>query len=160
MFATRTDEVITIVDVSDGYAGVTGPDAFGQPEWALNGTVSYDRESWGSRCRRATSTAACTTSIWIDPSEPGYNPTRGDEALMVNDNTIDSWTWATLAGRYRLPMSNERSWELFVTMNNALDEDPPLAPDGAYPTKPRSSTRSAARSASVSAATSAALPIS
>jgi hypothetical protein len=31
-------------------------------------------------------------------------------------------------------MRSERSWELFATINNALDEDPPLAPDGAYPT--------------------------
>ena len=50
---------------------------------------------------------------------------------MVNDNTIDSATYLSLSGRYRLPMRTERSWELF---NNALDEDSPLAPDGAYPT--------------------------
>ena len=31
-------------------------------------------------------------------------------------------------------MRNERTWELFATINNALDENPPLAPDGAYPT--------------------------
>ena len=31
-------------------------------------------------------------------------------------------------------MRNERTWELFATIDNALDEDPPLAPDGAYPT--------------------------
>jgi outer membrane receptor protein involved in Fe transport len=31
-------------------------------------------------------------------------------------------------------MKNERTWELFATINNLLDEDPPLAPDGAYPT--------------------------
>ena len=53
---------------------------------------------------------------------------------MVNDNTIDSATCLSLSGRYRLPMRNERTWELFATINNALDEDPPLAPDGAYPT--------------------------
>jgi outer membrane receptor protein involved in Fe transport len=41
---------------------------------------------------------------------------------------------ATVSGRYRLPMNSDRSWELFVTVNNAFDEDPPLAPDGAYPT--------------------------
>lgn len=53
---------------------------------------------------------------------------------MVNDNTIDSATYTTLSGRYSLPMRNERTWELFATINNLFDEDPPLAPDGAYPT--------------------------
>ena len=53
---------------------------------------------------------------------------------MVNDITTDSATCLTLPGRYRLPMRSERSWELFATINNALDENPPLAPDGAYPT--------------------------
>ncbi len=54
---------------------------------------------------------------------------------MVNDNTIDSATYLSLSGRYRLPMRNERTWELFATINNALDEDPPLAPDGGYQSK-------------------------
>jgi hypothetical protein len=76
---------------------------------------------------------------WSDPSDPRYNPTTTNtliEGLMVNDNTVDSATYVTLSGRYRLPMRNERSWELFATINNALDEDPPLAPDGGYPTNP------------------------
>jgi hypothetical protein len=80
---------------------------------------------------------------WIEPGDPRYNvnPTGGTAqqnaalaALMVNDNTIDSATYVTLSGRWRLPMRSERTWELFASINNALDEDPPLAPDGAYPT--------------------------
>lgn len=137
MFATRTDEVVTVVaGQRTDFAGVTGPAAFGQPEWALNGTVSYDRDNWGISGQARYIDSGLYNVSWIDPSDPRYNPTAAGplEALMVNDNTIDSATYLTLSGRYRLPMRNERSWELFATINNALDEDPPLAPDGAYPT--------------------------
>jgi hypothetical protein len=36
--------------------------------------------------------------------------------------------------RYKLPVRTERTWELFVTINNLCDESLPLAPDGAHPT--------------------------
>lgn len=138
LFATRTDSVVTVVaGTRTDFAGVTGPAAFGQPEWALNGTLSYDRDNWGASMQVRYIDSGLYNALWIDPSDPRYNPTTTNtaiESLMVNDNTVDSATYVTLSGRWRLPMRNERSWELFATINNALDEDPPLAPDGAYPT--------------------------
>jgi outer membrane receptor protein involved in Fe transport len=138
LFATRTDKVATVVaGQRTDFAGVTGPAAFGQPEWALNGTISYDRTNWGLSAQARYIDSGLYNVTWIDPSDPRYNPTTTNpalEPLMVNDNTIDSATYLTLSGRYRLPMRSERTWELFATINNALDEDPPLAPDGAYPT--------------------------
>ncbi len=139
MFATRTDEIVTDHRQASArtIAGVTGPAAFGQPKWALNGTVSYDRENWGLSMQ-ARYIDSGLYNVDVDrPERPALQPVRRrtprSKALMVNDNTIDSATYLTLSGRYRLPMRNERSWELFATINNALDEDPPLAPDGAYP---------------------------
>jgi outer membrane receptor protein involved in Fe transport len=137
LFATRTDDVIQVINNQrTDYAGVTGPAPFAQPKWALNGTVSYDRSSWGLSGQVRYIDSGLYNVLWIDPSDPRYNPTTTGplESFMVNDNTIDSATYLTLSGRWQLPMRNERSWELFATINNALDEDPPLAPDGAYPT--------------------------
>jgi outer membrane receptor protein involved in Fe transport len=137
LFATRTDEIVTVVaGTRTDFAGVTGPAAFGQPEWALNGTISYDRDTWGLSVQTRYIDSGLYNVLWIDPSDPRYNPTTTTalESLMVNDNTVDSATYVTLSGRWRLPMRSERTWELFATINNALDEDPPLAPDGAYPT--------------------------
>jgi outer membrane receptor protein involved in Fe transport len=131
-FATRTDEVVTtLAGVRTDQAGVTGPNAFGQPKYAFNSTVSYDRERWGVSFQTRYIDEGLYNATWLDPTQPGYNPAS---PLSVNDNTIDSWTSATVSARYRLPVNNDRSWELFVTVNNAFDEDPPLAPDGAYPT--------------------------
>ena len=138
VFATRTDEIVigTAGSVVD-YAGTTGPQAFGQPKWAFNGTVSYDRDNWGLSLQTRYIDSGLYNPNWIEPGDPRYNPSTTDirvEGLMVNDNTIDSATYTTLSGRYSLPMRNERTWELFATINNLFDEDPPLAPDGAYPT--------------------------
>jgi outer membrane receptor protein involved in Fe transport len=135
VFVTKTDEiVITTAGTTTDYAGVTGGSAgaqFGQPELALNGTVSYDRDSWGLSLQARYLDSGRYHALWIDPSDAGYDPAS---PLSVNDNTVDSWTSATLSGRYRLPINSDRSWELFMTINNLFDEDPPIAPDGGYPT--------------------------
>jgi iron complex outermembrane receptor protein len=138
LFATQTEEIATVINGQrTDYVGITGPAAFGQPELALNGSINYDRDSWGVSMQARYIDSGLYNVLWIDPTDARYNPTTTDpvlEPLMVNDNTIDSATYLSLSGRYRLPMRTERSWELFATINNALDENPPLAPDGAYPT--------------------------
>jgi outer membrane receptor protein involved in Fe transport len=98
--------------------------------------VSYDRETWGLSLQTRYIDSGLYNPTWIDPSDPRYNPssTAAIGALMVNDNTIDSATYSTLSGRFVLPLQNERRWELFAAVTNLFDEDPPLAPDGAYPT--------------------------
>jgi outer membrane receptor protein involved in Fe transport len=138
VFATRTDEIAikTAGTVTD-YAGVTGPQAFGQPKWALNGSVNYDRDKWGLSVQVRYIDSGLYNPLWLDPSDPRYASALTSATLgpfTVNDNTIDSATYTTLSGRYRLPMRSERSWELFVAINNLFDKNPPLAPDGAYPT--------------------------
>jgi iron complex outermembrane recepter protein len=147
LLATKTHEIVTVVaGTRTDFVGVTANTSqFGQPEWALNGTVSYDRANWGISTQVRYIDSGIYNALWIEPGDPRYvvNPTGGTAtqnanlaALMVNDNTVDSATYVTLSGRYRLPIRNERTWELFATINNALDEDPPLAPDGGYPTNP------------------------
>jgi iron complex outermembrane recepter protein len=48
---------------------------------------------------------------------------------------VDSAFYTTLSARYTLPLSTNRDWELFGTINNLFDEDPPIVP-GQYPTNP------------------------
>src|SRR5690606_38167733 len=131
LFGTRTDEVTTVVaGTATDFAGVTGPGAFTQPEWALNGTVSYDRGAFCISAQVRYIDSGIYNVNWIEPGQPGYSPAS---PFSVNDNDVASFTNVTLSGRYELPFG-ERNWELFATINNLFDEDPPLAPDGAYPT--------------------------
>jgi outer membrane receptor protein involved in Fe transport len=67
---------------------------------------------------------------YIEIGEPGYSPAS---PFSTNDNSVDSAFYTTLSARYEFPTRNERNWEIFATVNNLFDEDPPLAP-GAYPT--------------------------
>ncbi len=138
LFATKTEEIKAVIaGVTTDFTGVTGPQlpSFGQPEWALNGTVSYDRGPWGVSLQARYIDSGLYNSTWIEPTDPRYSLTNpAVRPFTVNDNTIDSVVYANLSGRYQLPMKNDRTWELFATVNNLFDEDPPLAPDGAYPT--------------------------
>ena len=54
---------------------MTGASAFAQPEWALNGTISYDRASWGLSMQARYIDSGLYNVSWIDPSDPRYNPT-------------------------------------------------------------------------------------
>ena len=134
LFATRTDEVATIIGgVKTDYAGVTGGAAFAQPEWALNGTVSYSRGPFSISVQGRYIDSGINNVQWLQPGDPGYSPAS---PFSINDNTVPSAFYTTLSARYTLPMRTERSWELFATINNLTDETPPIVPTGDYPTNP------------------------
>jgi iron complex outermembrane receptor protein len=134
LFATRTDEVATIIGgVKTDYAGVTGGAAFAQPEWALNGTISYSKGPFSISVQGRYIDSGIANVQWLQPGDPGYSPAS---PFSVNDNTVPSAFYTTLSGRYTLPMRTERSWEIFASINNLTDKTPPIVPTGDYPTNP------------------------
>jgi outer membrane receptor protein involved in Fe transport len=134
LFATRTDEVATIIGgVKTDYAGVTGGNAFAQPEWSLNGTISYSRDAFSVSLQGRYIDSGLNNVLWLQPGDPGYSPAS---TFSTNDNTVPSAFYTTLAARYTLPMRTERSWELFASINNLTDQEPPIVPTGDYPTNP------------------------
>ena len=113
------------------YAGVTGGAAFGQPEWALNGSVNYARGRYSVSVQARYIDSGIYDVRYIEPGQPGYSSAS---PFSVNDNTVDSALYTTLSGRYELPQGNRNmNLELFATINNALNEKPPLSPSGSYP---------------------------
>lgn len=131
LFATKTDEIVTVIGgVETDYVGVTGGAAFGQPEWALNSTISYAKGPVNVSVQARYIDSGIFNVNYIEVGEPGYSPAS---PFSTNDNSVDSAVYTTLAVRYTLPMRSERSWELFGSVNNLFDKDPPLSP-GAYPT--------------------------
>ena len=134
LFATRTDEVATIINgVTTDYVGVTGGAAFAQPEWSLNGTVSYSRDAFSVSLQGRYIDSGLNNVQWLQPGDPGYTPAS---PFSTNDNTVPSAFYTSLSGRYTLPFGSERSWELFATINNLTDKEPPIVPTGDYPTNP------------------------
>jgi len=134
LFATRTDEVATIIGgVKTDYAGVTGGAGFAQPEWALNGTVSYAKGPFSIALQGRYIDSGINNVLWVQPGDPGYTPASPNS---VNDNTVPSAFYTTLSGQYTLPMRSERSWQLFASITNVADKSPPIVPTGDYPTNP------------------------
>ena len=131
LFATKTDEIVTIIGgVATDYVGVTGGAAFGQPEWSVNGTVTWAKGPLSLSMQGRYIDSGIFNVNYIEIGQPGYSPAS---PFSTNDNSVDSAFYTTLSARYSFPMRNERNWEIFATVNNLFDEDPPLAP-GAYPT--------------------------
>jgi len=134
LFATRTDEVATIIGgVRTDYAGVTGGAAFAQPEWALNGTISYSRDAFSLSLQGRYVDSGLNNVQWLQPGDPGYSPAS---TFSTNDNTVPSAFYTSLSARYNLPIGTDRAWEVFATINNLTDKTPPIVPTGDYPTNP------------------------
>jgi outer membrane receptor protein involved in Fe transport len=130
-FATKTDEIVTVIGgVATDYVGVTGGALFGQPEWAFNGTVSYAKGPVSLSLQGRYIDSGIFNVNYIEVGQPGYSSAS---PFSTNDNSVDSAFYTTLGVRYTLPMRTERGWEIFGSINNLFDEDPPLAP-GTYPT--------------------------
>lgn len=131
VFATKTDEIVTIIGgVTTDYVGVTGGAAFGQPEWSINGTATYSKGPLSFSVQGRYIDSGIFGQNYIEVGQPGYSPAS---PFGINDNSVGSAFYTTLSARYTLPMRAERRWEVFGSVNNLFDRDPPLAP-GAYPT--------------------------
>ncbi len=131
LFGTKTDKIVTIIGgVPTDYVGVTGGAAFGQPDYAINATVGYGKGPYNVSVQARYIPSGIYNQDYLQPGDPGYSTAS---PFSINDNTVDGVTYITLSGRYNLPMRTEREWEVFMTVNNLFDEDPPISPGGSYP---------------------------
>lgn len=60
---------------------------------------------------------------WIDE---GIRDALEVEGVDIDDNSIDSVTYTDLNLRYELETAGNGEWELFASVNNLTDEDPPV----------------------------------
>jgi len=75
-------------------------------------------------------------ATYIGPDSSSYDPSL---ARRINDNTVPSATYVNLSASYQLrePGATTTSVEVFGSINNLFDRDPPPAPGGnGYPTNP------------------------
>jgi iron complex outermembrane receptor protein len=127
------------------FAGQTGPNpAFGDfnssPKWLLNSMLTYTRGGFSTLVNLRYVDSGKLNILRIGPDDPGYSP---DLLNSINDNTVASAYYVTLAMSYRVPWGGRDSGvEVFGVINNLFDKDPPIAPGGGggggsnYPTNP------------------------
>jgi len=122
------------------WAGQTGPAAaFGDfntsPRWQGNVVMSYKRGPFVSTLQMRHVGRGKYNATYVGPDDAGYNPALPNS---INDNTVASATYVNLSASYLLQGSSEGTTvELFGTVNNLFNRDPPIAPGGnGYPTNP------------------------
>lgn len=130
------------------YAGQSGPTAaFGDfntaPKWQGNAFLTYLNGPFTGVLQvryigpgRYGIVDPNTGLPLIGPNQPGYSTTYG---ASINNNSVSSATYLNLALSYTLPFfrSDTRSVQVFGTVDNLLNKDPPIAPGGnGYPTNP------------------------
>jgi iron complex outermembrane receptor protein len=122
------------------WAGQTGPTAaFGDfntsPNWQGTAYASYTQGPFTGTVQLRYIDSGKFNVTYKGPEDPGYDPSRPNS---INDNRVASATYVNLSASYRLPeLSKGTGIELFGSINNLFDRDPPVAPGGnGYPTNP------------------------
>ncbi|MFO7552934.1 MAG: TonB-dependent receptor [Haliea sp.] len=104
---------ITVLDD----AGVVGPDAAGDnptPEWRWNLSGDYRIGQLG---------------VTAQLRYVGGGDYLADQTIEdINDNDVDDVYYVNLAARYDIPWGDSSNLQLYGGVNNAFDQDPPVAP--------------------------------
>jgi iron complex outermembrane receptor protein len=118
----------TVRDISGQTGGDTGffSDWAGSPNWSHNLTFSYARGPFmiTAQGRYISDGIIDKQTPKFGPGQPGYNPNF--IGSVTNNRTSGHFT-LNLSGSYRLDWGNVDALELFMNIDNALNEDPPFS---------------------------------
>ncbi len=129
------------------YAGQSGPTVDGgdfnpTPKWMWNALIAYDTDRFNVTMTVRHVGQGKLNATWTGPEDAGYDPTK---ANSVSTNRVKPVTYVNLAWSYQIPFGGDEDQrvELFGSVENLFDKDPPIAPGGgpsvgatAYPTNP------------------------
>ena len=103
------------------------------PEWVGNLIVSYlrDRFTITGQFRYTGSGKLDLIDPYLGPSDPGYNPGLTGS---VTDSNVPSHTTFNLSGSYDLRLGSMERTELFASITNLFDEDPPFSGNNTFGT--------------------------
>ena len=139
------------------FAGQTGPTtAFGNfnsgPKWQLNTMLSYTLDRFSTTLNVRHVPSGILNANWIGPDDPRYEALIAASASdlvsaapvnTVSNNRVAGRSYVALSASYKVPFGNDgANWEVFGSINNLFNEDPPVAPGGNagpgsnYPTNP------------------------
>ena len=116
-------------------AGMTGfpiSQVSGVPKWQLDGVVGYSDELFALNMQVRWIQSGKYDVTLVGPDDPRYEPFLSDPANVgktINDNTVPGRVYFNLAAQYNiLRGENDRNLQVFGSINNLFDRDPPLAP--------------------------------
>ena len=113
-------------------AGMTGQfPGFGQigtpgvPKWALSGTTTYTVGRLSLTLQERFVSKGIMNASQIGPDDPAYSITN---PISVNLNTVPSRLYFNLSGRFDVIKNDKNTVQVFGSIANLFDKDPPLAP--------------------------------
>jgi outer membrane receptor protein involved in Fe transport len=109
------------------------PDVAPAPEWVGNLIATYvrDRFTISGQARYTGSGKLDLLTPRLGPDDPGYNPNLTGS---VSDSNVSSHMTFNLSGSYDLRIGSMERTELFASINNVFDEDPPFSGNNDFST--------------------------
>jgi len=107
-------------DVTGNSGSVTT--IFGVPKYRLDGVVTYARPTWSVTTQYRYIPRGYLNRNWIGPQDEGYSPYLPNS---VSNNRIGSRLYVNLNGNVKLFGDGAHKVELFGSINNLFDRDPP-----------------------------------
>jgi outer membrane receptor protein involved in Fe transport len=115
-------------------AGQTGNSAgLAAPKWTLNGFVTLSLPRLTLTLQGRYIDKGVYDAQRIGPNQAGYATTAINS---ISDNSVPSRFYVNLSGSYHFGPDKTRGFEIFGTINNLFDRDPPIAPETQFPTNP------------------------
>jgi len=131
--ATITQETSTnlfgnVVDRA-GESGGAG----GIPDWLLNVYATYSKGPFSGTVQARYIPDGLLDAQRIGPDQAGYTISNPNS---ISDNKVDSRLYINLFASYNILQKGDRRLQVFGSINNLFDKDPPIAPQLAYSTNP------------------------
>jgi len=108
------------------------PGVAATPKWTGNISASYLLGGFTTTLSARYVGGANLDNTWIDdPTQPGYYTADGRLTnATVDNNHVDPYLLFSLNGSYNLKVANLKQFQLFGTINNLFDKDPPFTGAG------------------------------
>lgn len=97
----------------------------GVPHWIIYNTVSADFDKLRVALAHRWIAPSKYDATLIGPDDPAYDPSLPNS---INDNTVDGRHYFDLTLNYKLDLGGSSEVDLYATVSNLLDADPPVAP--------------------------------
>ena len=115
-------------------AGQTGGSAaLAAPDWTVNGFVTYDSPVVTLTVQGRYISPGVYDGTYIGPNQSGYATTVLNS---ISDNRVAGRFYVNLSGSIHVGPDRTRGFELFGSINNLFDRDPPAAPETQFYTNP------------------------
>ncbi len=127
VLATHNIELTTI-DITGsrvdraGMNGAPVSQPSGVPNWELNGYLGYSVDRFGFEVQVRYLSSGVYLATAIGPDQAGYSTTLSNS---ISDNYVPSMTYVNLNAQYSIVKDAAKNIELFASVNNLFDRDPP-----------------------------------